>query len=30
LMVYFALSSIVTVRLNTSNQNLASLQHGAI
>jgi len=30
LMVYFALSLIITARLNTSNQNLASLQHGAV
>jgi len=29
-MVYFALSLIITARLNTSNQNLASLQHGAV
>jgi alkylglycerol monooxygenase len=30
LMVYFALSFIVTIRLNSSNQNLAPLQHGAV
>ena len=30
LMVYFALSLIVTVRLNSSNQSLATLQQGAV